>query len=188
MTLRSKGRSVGELTVTEIDDAEACIVKEVQQATFEEELQLIGTGKPLPKSNRLSTLCPYLDATGTLRVGGRLKNIDIPDRSKHQVILPKQHQVTRSIVDWIHRRNGHVGHEHVLSLLREQYWVVSGRTVIRAVLGRCFFCAIRRTLQQFLLMADLPTTSRGSLLGATLLKLWCGLIWAHHYQTGKEAV
>ena len=156
MTLRPKGRSVGELTVGEIDDAEACIVKEVQQATFEEELQLIRTGKPLPKSNKLSALCPYLDATGTLRVGGRLKNVDIPDRSKHQVILPKQHQVTRSIVDWIHRRNGHVGHEHVLSLLREQYWVVSGRTVIRTVLGRCFFCAIRRALRQFPMMADLP--------------------------------
>ena len=156
-TTPSAKRSQGcELTVKELDAAELCILKEVQQVSFDDELRLIRNGTSVPQSSRLSALCPYLDQDGTLRVGGRLKHIDIPHRSKHQPILPKNHQVTKIIIDWVHRRNGHVGPEHVLSLLREQYWVLSGRTVIRSVLARCFFCQIRRALRQFPMMADLP--------------------------------
>ena len=62
----SEGRLRDELTVEELDDAELCIVKEVQQVTFEEELRLIGAGKSLPKSNKLLGLCPYMDENGML--------------------------------------------------------------------------------------------------------------------------
>ena len=68
----------------------------------------------------------------------------------------KQHQVTRILIDWFHRRNGHVGPDHVLSLVREHYWVLNGLTVCKSVLGRCFFCRVRRAMKQFPFMADLP--------------------------------
>ena len=152
----STDKASGDLTVKELDAAEHCIIKEVQQVSFSDELRTIRTGEALANSNKLSPLCPFLDSDGTLRVGGRLKNIEISFESKHQPILPKHHQVTKIIIDWYHRRNGHVGPEHVLSLIRERYWVVCGRTVIRSVLSRCFFCIIRRALRQFPRMADLP--------------------------------
>ena len=144
------------LSLEELNAAEAHIVKEVQQEAFQDELRTIRGGETVPHTNKLSPLCPFLDETGTLRVGGRLKNINIPHHSKHQPILPKQHQVTRIIIDWFHRRNGHVGPDHVLSLIREHFWIVNGLTVTKSVLGRCFFCRVRRAMRQFPIMADLP--------------------------------
>ena len=144
------------LSLEELTTAEAHIVKEVQQEAFQDELRIIKGGKAVPHTNKLSPLCPFLDETGTLRVGGRLKNVNIPHHMKHPPILPKQHQVTRIIIDWFHRRNGHVGPDHVLSLIREHYWIVNGLTVTKSVLGRCFFCCVKRAMHQFPIMADLP--------------------------------
>ena len=144
------------VTVEELKAAETHIVKDVQQKAFKDELRTISDGKPLQHTNRLSMLCPFIDESGTLRVGGRLKDIKIPYHSKHPPILPKHHQVTRILIDWFHRRNGHVGPDHVLALVREHYWILNGLTVCKSVLSRCFFCRVRRAMRQYPLMADLP--------------------------------
>ena len=144
------------ISVDELDAAETHIVKEVQQEAFKDEMRTIKDREQLLHTNRLSPLSPFIDASGILRVGGRLKDIKIPYHAKHQPILPKQHQVTRILIDWFHRRNGHVGPDHVLSLVREHYWVLNGLTVCKSVLGRCFFCRVRRAMKQFPFMADLP--------------------------------
>ena len=57
----------------------------------------------------------------------------------------------------MHRRNGHVGPDHTLFLVRGKYWVMSGRIVANQVLRQCFFCRVRRAKQQFPFMADLLT-------------------------------
>ena len=90
-------------------------------------------------------------------MGGRLKQIQMHPEAKHPIILPRKHQVTTVLVEHFHRRNGHTGPEHVLSLLREKYWILSGRVVTNQVVSRCFFCRVRRAKRQFPYMADLPT-------------------------------
>ena len=60
------------------------------------------------------------------------------------------------MIEDLHRRNGHVGVEHVLSLLREEYWVTGARPAIKSIIRQCFFCKIRRSMRQFPMMADLP--------------------------------
>ena len=153
-----RDRELGEsLTVDEVELAETVILKDVQHASFSDEVRLINAGKPLPPSSPLSSLCPVLDGDGLLRVGGRLRKIDcISTEAKHPAILPRTHPVTKLLIDWTHRRNGHVGPEHVLSILRESYWVISGRTAINQVVGNCFFCRIRKARRKFPFMADLP--------------------------------
>ena len=92
-----------------------------------------------------------------MRVGGRLGGIQTLDpNAKHPILLPRQHQVTKVLIEHLHRRNGHVGPEHVLSLVREKYWVLSGRVVINQIISRCFFCRVRRAKRMFPYMADLP--------------------------------
>ena len=92
-----------------------------------------------------------------MRVGGRLGRIHTvhPD-TRHPILLPKQHQVTKALIEHLHRRNGHVGPEHVLSLAREKYWVLSRRVVINQIVSRCFFCRVRRAKRMFPYMADVP--------------------------------
>ena len=97
-----------------------------------------------------------MDSSGMLRVGGRLKNVGISPEMKHPPILPRNHSVTTSLLQWIHRKNGHVGPEHVLSKLREKYWVIAARVAINQVVHKCFFCRVRRAKRMFPFMADLP--------------------------------
>jgi hypothetical protein len=63
----------------------------------------------LPKGSKLIKLNPYLDQDGLLRVGGRLKFAKINEDQKHQLILPKSHHITRSIIHMYHILNLHAG-------------------------------------------------------------------------------
>jgi len=73
------------------------------------------------------------------------------------MILPKAHHVIDLIIRHEHEANAHVGKEHVLSLLRQKYWPINGRSAVKRVLSSCVTCgriAARRGEQQ---MADLPS-------------------------------
>ncbi len=144
------------MTVDELQLAEEAILRDMQKTEFDGELRTLTEGKTLKSPHRLFKLCPQIDSVGILRVGGRLKNIAIPMEMKHPPIIPGSHAVTKIIIDWVHRHNGHVGPDHVLSLLRTMYWIISARTAVRQVLHMCFFCKVRRAQQQFPFMADLP--------------------------------
>ena len=144
------------LTVEEINDAEHLIIKDVQATDFGDELSLLSKGQQVPKSSKLAPLSPFVDSEGVLRVGGRLGDLNIPLAMKHPPILARSHPATRLLIDWTHRRNGHVGPDHVLALLREAYWIVSARIAINQVVQRCFFCRVRRAKKQFPFMANLP--------------------------------
>jgi transposase InsO family protein len=60
------------------------------------------------------------------------------------MILPKHH-VAELVIRHYHETARHSGKEHVLSLVREQVWVLGARTTIRRVLKDYFACK-RRTV------------------------------------------
>ena len=148
--------AVGDLTCDEIEAAENVVVKVVQNDTFSDELQILGSGKSLPTRNKISPLSPFVDSSGFLRVGGRIESAPVPTNEKHQLILPKDHPVTKLLIMHCHRRNAHVGREHVLATLRERYWIVNGRCAVKSVLRKCFLCRFRKARQQYPFMASLP--------------------------------
>ena len=154
--LAVEDRERGCLTVEELKDSEKVIVKDSQATSFDQEIRLLSQGKSLSDSNRLSPLCPFIDSEGVLRVGGRLADLDIPLPMKHPPILDRSHHSTKLLIEWTHRRNGHVGTDHVLALIREAYWILSGRIAVNQVVHRCFLCRVRRARKQFPFMANLP--------------------------------
>ena len=79
----------------------------------------------------------FLDDKGLWRCGGRLQNADIPFAAKHPVLLPRKHTLTALIAHNAHQRVGHNGVKETLTELRQRYWVVRGRSLIRAILDRC---------------------------------------------------
>ena len=153
---RCKKKIVGCLSLEEISVAESQIMKIVQSEEFNEEIRIVDGNGVLQMSSKLIALNPFLDDEHILRVGGRLQHISIPMDAKHPVILPGSHHVSKLLIEWTHKRNGHVGVEHVLSLLRERYWITGARVAIKTVIRHCFFCKMRRAMRQFPLMANLP--------------------------------
>ena len=132
------------------------MIRDMQNSVFREEIRNLHNGKQLSARNCLAKLSPFVDSNDVLRVGGRLKRIALPEQTKHPIILPRQHRATKVLVEWIHRRSGHVGTEHTFSLSREKYWIMNGRVLANQVVSQCFFCRVRRAKQQFPYMAKLP--------------------------------
>ena len=92
---------VTELSAEEMQQAELKCCMWVQQDAYKEDYEQLKAGEALSKSSRLLKLDPYYDKTDqVIRVGGRLQFADIPEETKHQIILPHGHtKVAKMIVD-----------------------------------------------------------------------------------------
>lgn len=94
--------------------------------------------KSLTKQNRVMKkgsilgLNPFIDKVGIIRVGGCLLNADIGFNGKHPIILPKNHIFVKCLIQCEHSRLMHAGTNLVLSSLRYNYWVVSGKGSIKS--------------------------------------------------------
>ncbi|XP_046565842.1 uncharacterized protein LOC124274524 [Haliotis rubra] len=95
---------------------------------------------------------------GVLRLGGRLSRADIQADMMHQIWLPRKNHVTKLIIQDIHVRLGHGGRNHVLSILREKYWVIKANSTVRNILSHCVTCRRMRTPVCNQKMADLPAS------------------------------
>ena len=92
------------------------------------------------KKSPIYILEPFLDE-GLLRVGGRLKNAPLPEKAQNPIILPKNHHVSRLVARRAHEfQSGHSGKEYVLSLIRQKFWIVGARPLVKRVLRECVLC------------------------------------------------
>ncbi len=129
--------SVDFLSKEDLHDAEKAIVRYIQQAAFPEE-EITTLKRPssvtqrLKKTSSIYHLDPDLDGDGILRVGGRLRRSAMPEHAKHPFILPKNHIVTRLILEDIHCTKGHVGRNYTLAVLTEVLglWCPTSRFII----------------------------------------------------------
>ncbi|XP_064635241.1 uncharacterized protein LOC135492615 [Lineus longissimus] len=145
------------ITAAEYWDAELDWIHAAQQECFREEMDELREYGRLKRKSKISPLLPFLDeATNCLRVGGRLEKADIPDETKHQLILPSDHVVTSLLFDDVHRRNVHCGREHLVAAMRERYWPVRGRSNAKITIHNCLLCRIRRAKLVVPRMAVLP--------------------------------
>jgi len=143
------------LTVRDLDQAELAIVKFCQGKRFPEELISLGKGQPVRKSSHLHKLCPQLQ-DGILRVGGRLSKLSLPVEEKHPIILAKDLHISELLLRHVHQEVGHGGRNHMLSKLRERYWIAGVTSAIRRVLAKCITCRRLNALPVYQQMADLP--------------------------------
>ena len=157
---RGKGSSTeGELSVEEITEAAKKLVQHVQSGSFEEEIERLKKGKEVKGRSRLEKLSPMWEE-GLLRVGGRLSRAGIPYSAKHPVILPSDSHLSTLIARHQHHQSGHAGVSHVLANLRQEYWILGGRAVIKKVIRSpkdgCAICKRFNTPKSVQKMADLP--------------------------------
>ena len=127
------------LTVNELEKAELAIVRLVQRTTFTYEHDLLMKRKLILKGN-LASLNPFLDDQQIMRVGGRLRNSNLPFNQKHPMILPKKHNVVELLIRHAHKLTLHGGNQEVHAWLRQKFWILNGREAIRSELHKCMKC------------------------------------------------
>ena len=159
---RQPTNRVEPISTSEMMNAEREILKHVQWKCFKKELEDLrqlerqsSKNNVITKSSSLYKLDPIL-YNGLLRVGGRLKQAPLNHDAKHPIILPKKTHVSNLIISHYHQISGHSGLEYTLSLIRQKYWIIGGRSNVRKVANECFSCRRRQAPAMQQKMSDLP--------------------------------
>lgn len=121
---------------------------------MQDEITLIESGKN--HRSKLNNLSPVIDNNGILRAEGRLELSDLPYDKKHQIILPYNHHVTSILIQAIHRENAHIGQSGLLAMVRQRYWPVRGKQLIRKIVHNCVICFKSNPRDIKLYMGQLP--------------------------------
>ena len=131
--LKAKQRGVlvtkGELTRDEIVNAERLWILEVQGKLKEQDnYKVLAKDLQIVEYNKL------------LKCKGRLGNSDLCFDARQPIIIPRQHHLTKLIVEDCHRRVHHSGLRSTLAEVRSKFWVPRGRQTVKNILRDCIVC------------------------------------------------
>lgn len=128
-----------------------------QSRLFHEELLCLRKHKSVPAKSSMANLYPFIDKNGIIRVGGRLRHSQCSFDMKHPIILPKNHALTHYVISSTHLKHLHADITLLSSILRQKFWIIGARNLIKQCIHRCFTCLRYRNFTHQQLMGDLPT-------------------------------
>ena len=137
---RASQKIQGELTSEELTAAEVYWVKVIQEQGFSQEMCHLKSGQNIKRDSRIKDLKPFLDDDGLMSVGGRLQHSEFSFREQHPWVLPTNHRYSELLVQYCHERVMHSGVRYTLVEVRERYWVLKGRQLVKQILPHCYIC------------------------------------------------
>lgn len=143
------------LNAIEIARASKVLIKLVQAEFFAVELKSLTQGSSVPLKSPLNRLNPFLDSEGIVRIGGRLHNAPISYDEKHPILIPR-HQVGELLASHAHLRSLHGGLQLTMHTLRQRYWLLGARFVVKSIIKKCVICVRQRADIPQQLMSNLP--------------------------------
>ncbi|XP_029156972.1 uncharacterized protein LOC114929574 [Nylanderia fulva] len=146
----------GGVDAEELHDALIHWVRLVQAANFKDELKSLRGLTSLPNRSPLNKLSPFVDDSGVIRVGGRLRHSQMSFQATHPIILPSSSRITYLVIDEHHRRSLHGGTQLTLCSIRQEFWIPRGRSLVKNHIHRCVRCLRWRAATAQPLMGDLP--------------------------------
>lgn len=144
----------GLILASELKKAELIIIRSVQLRHFKTELSLLNAQKKC--TSTLKRLDPFVE-DGLLRVGGRIRNSNLRYSKKHPFIIPAKDVFTERLVDYYHQIYLHTGAYLLEAILRQNYWICGGRSLIRSRIYKCNRCFRLNPKIKEPLMASLPS-------------------------------
>ena len=106
-------------------------------------------------NNEFKMLGPFVDDEGIIRVGGRVDKAIVCYETKHPVLLPHDHVVSRLIMQEAHQC-GHPGVATTVAKTRINYWIVRGHDLSKAIKCKCVLCREMEPKTETQIIADLP--------------------------------
>lgn len=143
------------LTAAECRSSHQLWIKLIQSELFRAEIHALSNRKPLSTRSSILSLRPFLDSDGVLRVGGRLRNAPISATTRQPILLAS-YPLVHLIIDHAHKRALHAGVQLTTNNLRQDFWIIHARSLVRLVINRCVACAWERAAVPPQLMEDLP--------------------------------
>ncbi|XP_064470123.1 uncharacterized protein LOC135384870 [Ornithodoros turicata] len=153
---RTNVKNIGALTASEVAESEMLWVRHVQREVYPEETFALSRNEQIAKSSKLLRLNPFLDENRVMRLTGRLQCSDNTEDIKHPILLPKKHTLSKLIVRNAHELTLHGGVQLTLSTLREKWWIVQARQIVKSIIHDCTVCVRFRATRITAPTAPLP--------------------------------
>jgi len=172
---------VGKITAVETENAKLAIVKLVQKEEFKEDIKTLKNSNKVQRNSRLIAFHPYIDASGILRVGGRLEHAVLSEEVKYPTLLPALHHFTTLVIMQHHKKLFYAGFQSLrrlsslitanryrlfsffqahfqttLSSVRQEFWPIFAKSRVKKVLRNCAKCRKAQPKPSWQLMGKLP--------------------------------
>ncbi|CAG9134415.1 unnamed protein product [Plutella xylostella] len=144
------------ITAEEIKQTLESCIKQAQEIEFKDEIKQLKSEGSVPKKSKLRNLCPLLDESGILRVGGRIQQSHTDYDTQHPIILPATSHLSRLIIVDAHQKTMHGGPQLMLNYLRSKFWIMRARDLCKKSYRECVTCirySVKNTTQ---MMGQLP--------------------------------
>lgn len=116
------------LTVVEVQEAKEALLLMVQREHFS------------PKGQSIHNLSIIEDEKGLIRIKTQIIERIDTFCFRYPILLPAKHHIVECLIFEYHQKNCHAGVQTLISLLREEYWIISARRTIRSVIRKCVKC------------------------------------------------
>lgn len=132
-------RVKGPLITRELKESILWLTKIAQQESFSNEMLCFKKNK-LIHSSKIQNLNPFLDDNGILRVGGRIQLSEFSYEKQHPMLLSGKHHFSKLLLAHEHKSLLHAGAQHILSSIRERFWITAGKSLAKRVVHECIRC------------------------------------------------
>ena len=135
-----KGSLLSDPSPGELTTAELYWIQSVQGKAFYNEIQYL---KRLSQQRpiRVDQFNLFLDKDLVLKCRGRIGNANVSETTKNPALLPPQHPFVNLLIHHFHVQVKHSGTSNTLSTLRERYWLLKGRQMVKQVVNSCTICS-----------------------------------------------
>lgn len=138
--LRHTSNATGSLTTVELDEAEKYWIRQAQREDLQREIECTEKNERFPSDSPLRDIPVFIDNDGVLRVMGRLQQSAKPYPEQHPIVLTSRHHLGELIARRSHIQVLHGGVRDTLVQLREKYYVVRARQLVKRIIKECITC------------------------------------------------
>lgn len=161
--IEGNSKMIGFLSTEELKLARIKLVKLSQEVDFLQEISELQRKGQILKNRALAQLCPFVDSSQLLRVGGRIQSSDLDYCSKHPILLKKQNPLTKLLFLDAHIKTlhgapwRHGGLIQMQAYVSREYWIISSRSIAKQILRKCVTCFKYNAKAAQQIMGNLPS-------------------------------
>lgn len=155
--VRKRSTSTGHISYAEFKHVLHRVINYTQHVHYSDLHKKLKNGMDIGPTT-MAQLTPFIDQTGLIRVGGRLRHSALNDKAKHPILLPQKCHLTDLIIRHYHHLLLHGGTGIILAMISREYWIISGRAAVRRIVHSCVPCSKYRASHPQPFMADLPAS------------------------------
>ena len=128
------------LVAEDLQYAELSWVCHIQAKSFVKEMEYLRSPGNQPAPTYVQQFGLFLDDNNVMKCKGRINNSTVSLEEKNPIFLPAKHPLIKLLVMHLHQQAKHGGVNITLTTLRERYWILKGRQIVKSILRSCVVC------------------------------------------------